>query len=142
MADAEVVSKKLEQIEQYHGELQAKQSLSKQTFLSDVTERRAVERMFENAIQACTDLAKHIATTDFGYQGDASKEAVEILGDNDVIDAETMSTLTDATGFRNILAHEYGDVNPEQVFTYLQNELALYEDFSQQVAAWFTDQGH
>ena len=72
MADAAVVGTKLEQIEQYHGELRAKQDLARDTFLEDVTEQRAVERMFENAIQACIDLSKHIASTDFEYEGNTS----------------------------------------------------------------------
>lgn len=139
MADAEVVATKLERIEQYHGELSDKQSLPKETFLTNVTQQRAVERMFENAIQACIDLAKHVATEDFDYEGNKSKEAVIILENNDVIDSETAATLTDAVGFRNILAHEYGEVRQVQVYNYLQNELDVYEAFSQQVATWFRE---
>jgi uncharacterized protein YutE (UPF0331/DUF86 family) len=70
VADAGVISTKLEQIERYHGELRTKQGLSRERFLSSVTERRAVERMFENAIQSCVDLAKHIATEDFEFDDD------------------------------------------------------------------------
>lgn len=52
MADERVVSTKLEQIEQYHGELKEKQqSLTRAELLTNTTEQRAVERMFENAIQ-------------------------------------------------------------------------------------------
>jgi hypothetical protein len=48
MADERVVSIKLEQIEQYYGELSEKQeTLSRNEFLGDTTEQRAVERMFE-----------------------------------------------------------------------------------------------
>ena len=137
MADVAVVSTKLEQIEQYYGELQTKQSLSEQQFLGNITEQRAVERMFENAISACIDLSQHIATTDFGYEADSSKGAVDVLSTNSVLDDDTAIVLTDAIGFRNILAHEYGDVNPRQVYTYLQNELRVYEEFSRQVATWF-----
>lgn len=69
MADERIVSKKLEQIEQYHGELKAKQqSLSRRDLLTETTEQRAVERMFENAIQATADLAQHIATQDLHMQ--------------------------------------------------------------------------
>jgi uncharacterized protein YutE (UPF0331/DUF86 family) len=50
VADPEVVATKLRQIEQYHGELRSKQGLSEGTFLEDVTEQRAVERMFQNVI--------------------------------------------------------------------------------------------
>ncbi|WP_135363545.1 HepT-like ribonuclease domain-containing protein [Halosimplex halophilum] len=69
MADERVVSTKLEQIEQYHGELKEKQqTLSRDEFLRDTTEQRAVERMFENAIRASSDLAQHVATQDEVYE--------------------------------------------------------------------------
>jgi len=52
VVDERVVSVKLQQIEQYHGELKTKQeAVSRREFLSSTTEQRAVERMFENAIQ-------------------------------------------------------------------------------------------
>jgi uncharacterized protein YutE (UPF0331/DUF86 family) len=111
VADERVVSVKLEQIEQYHGELlEKRESLSRHAFLQSTTEQRAVERMFENVIQASADLAQHIATRDFEYDGDTAKEAVRVLHRQDVIDEETMTTLVTAIGFRNVLAHEYGHV--------------------------------
>jgi len=74
VADERVVATKLEQIEQYHSKLKSKQrSLSREDVLRDTTEQRAVERMFENAIQARSDLAKHVAATDFGFDGDTAR---------------------------------------------------------------------
>lgn len=138
--DPAVVATKLQQIEQYYGELRDKQQLKREAFLTSVTEQRAVERMFENAIQACIDLSKHIATTEFEYDGDGSKQAVDVLEQNGVIDTETATILKDAVGFRNILAHEYGHVNAEEVYEYFQTELDLYDEFSRQVAAWYDDE--
>ncbi|MCH7659202.1 MAG: DUF86 domain-containing protein [Euryarchaeota archaeon] len=141
MADERVVSVKLEQIEQYHGELTAKQrSLSRTDLLDNTTEQRAVERMFENAIQACSDLAQRIATHDFEFDGSTSKEAIRVLGRKGVIDEGTMSTLVAAVGFRNVLAHEYGRVDPVEVYETLQTGLEIYDAFSRQVAQWFRDQ--
>ena len=137
MADDGVVSTKLEQIEQYHGELLSKQrSLSREQFLGETTEQRAVERMFENAIQACADLAQHVATRDFGYDGEGSKGAIRVLADEEIIDEETMQTLVAAVGFRNVLAHEYGSVEYGKVYEMLQTELAVYDEYSRQVAQW------
>lgn len=141
MVDPSVVATKLHQVEQYYGELQDKQHLSRKRFLTDITEQRAVERMFENTIQACIDLSKHIATTEFDYDGDSSKQAVEVLEANGVIRNETATTLKDAVGFRNLLAHEYGRVNPDNVYQYLQTDLRLYDEFSQQVASWVDEHG-
>jgi uncharacterized protein YutE (UPF0331/DUF86 family) len=137
VADERVVSVKLEQIEQYHGELVEKQeTLSRSAFRQSTTEQRAVERMFENAIQACSDLAQHIATNDFGYEGSTSKEAVRLLRQNGVIDEETMETLVAAIGFRNVLAHEYGHVETDEVYETLQTGLAVYDAYSRQIARW------
>lgn len=109
MVNERVVSVKLEQIEQYHGELKTKQeTVSRREFLSSTTEQRAVERMFENAIQACADLAQHVATSEFGFGGTAAKGAVRALDREGVIDEATADTVVAAIGFRNVLAHEYG----------------------------------
>jgi uncharacterized protein YutE (UPF0331/DUF86 family) len=139
MADERVVATKLEQIEQYHGELTAKQQLSREAFLDETTEQRAVERMFENVIQACADLAQHVATQDFDYDGGASKEAIRTLGRRGVLDERTTDELVAAVGFRNVLAHEYGTVEYERVYELLQTELGVYDEFGRQVARWFRD---
>jgi len=137
VVDERVVARKLELIEQYHGELREKQeTLSREEFLQQTTQQRAVERMFENAIQACSDLAQHIATRAFGYDGTTAKEAVRMLHREGVIDAETMETLVAAIGFRNILAHEYGRVDTDAVYETLQTELDVYDAYSQQMARW------
>lgn len=95
--------------------------------------------MFENAIQACSDLAQHVATHEFGFEGDASKEAIRVLGREDVIDEETTNTLVAAVGFRNVLAHEYGTVDAAEVYETLQTGLAVYDGFSRQLAQWFRE---
>jgi uncharacterized protein YutE (UPF0331/DUF86 family) len=139
VADDRVVSIKLEQIEQYHGELAEKQALSRSEFLQSTTEQRAVERMFENAIQACSDLAQHVASRDFGYEGSTAKEAVRVLEREGVIDERTMMTLVAAIGFRNVLAHEYGHIDASEVYETLQTELSVYDSYSRQIAQWVRD---
>jgi uncharacterized protein YutE (UPF0331/DUF86 family) len=141
VADQRVVAIKLEQIEQYHGELTEKQAtLSRSDFLESTTQQRAVERMFENAVQACSDLAQHVATRDFGYDGNTAKDAVRVPHRQGVIDEETMTTLVAAIGFRNVLAHEYGHIDADAVYETLQTGLAVYDSYSQQIAQWVRHQ--
>ncbi len=137
VADERVVSVKLKQIEQYHGELKEKQeTLSRDDLLTNTTEKRAVERMFENAIQACADLAQHITSQDFDFDGSTSKGAIRVLGNEGVIDEQTVNTLVAAVGFRNVLAHEYGHVDYGEIYETLQTGLEVYNTYSQQVAQW------
>jgi len=141
VVDERVVATQLKRIEQYHGELREKQrSLSRTDLAEETTEQRAVERMFENAIQACADLAKHVASADFDYDGDTSKEAIRVLGREGILDEETTDTLVAAVGFRNVLAHEYGDVDYDLVYENLQTGLDVYDAFSRQVAQWVREQ--
>lgn len=95
--------------------------------------------MFENAISACADLARHVATREFGHEGDGSKDAIRRLADEGVIDEATMETLVAAVGFRNVLAHQYGTIDHSEVYGLLQRELSVYDEFSRQVAAWFKE---
>jgi len=140
VADKRVVSVKLEQIEQYHGELKEKQeTLSREGFLQSTTEQRAVERMFENAIQACSDLAQNVATREFGFDGSTAKGAIRVLRREGVIDDETATTLVAAVGFRNVLAHEYGRVDIGEVYETLQTGLGVYDSYSRQIARWIRD---
>jgi uncharacterized protein YutE (UPF0331/DUF86 family) len=141
VADERVVSAKFEQIEQYHGELKGKQeTLSRNEFLRNTTEQRAVERMFENVVQACSDLARDVATQDFDFDGTTAKGAIRVLHREGVIDEETTTTLVAAVGFRNVLAHEYGHVDYTEVYETLQTGLDVYDTYSRQVAQWFRDQ--
>ena len=87
--------------------------------------------MFENAIQACADLAKHVATHDFDWDGRSSKEAIHVLGREGVIDESTVNTLVSAVGFRNVLAHDYGRVDADEVYDTLQTGLEVYDSYSQ-----------
>lgn len=92
--------------------------------------------MFENVIQVCSDLAQHIATRTFGFEGRTSKGAIGVLDYEGVIDESTADTLVAAIGFRNVLAHEYGRIDYENVWEMLQRELFVYDTFSRQIARW------
>lgn len=45
--------------------------------------------------------------------------------------------MEEAIGFRNILAHRYGDIDHEVVFDVLHNDLRWFEQFQQEIARWF-----
>lgn len=93
--------------------------------------------MFENAIQACSDLTKHIAAQEFDFAGGSAKEAIRTLDQAEIITEETADTLVTAVGSRNVLADQYGNVDYDEVYESLQTGLDVYDAFSQQIAEWY-----
>lgn len=141
MVDEDVVVAKLRHVNEYTSDLrEMRRGLSKAEYRSDVVTQRAVERTFENLIQACIDLAQHVRSAENLSPGGTSKEEIEALGNAGVLSAETQEKLEEAVGFRNVLAHQYASVDHELVYGVLQNDLQWFERFQQEVAEWYTQE--
>jgi uncharacterized protein YutE (UPF0331/DUF86 family) len=93
-----------------------------------------------NLIQACIDLAQHIRATEDLSASETAKQEIQALGEAEIITSETQVKMEEAVGFRNILAHRYGDVDQEVVFDVLQDDLQWFERFQQELAQWFQQQ--
>lgn len=137
MVDEEIVVTKLEQINEYTNDLEDMRGMSKERYVSDVVIQRAVERTLMNLIQSCIDLAQHIRAAEDHLTAQTSKEEIEALGEVDVISTETQERLEEAVGFRNVLAHRYGNIDHDTVYEVLHEDLHWFERFQQEVAQWF-----
>jgi uncharacterized protein YutE (UPF0331/DUF86 family) len=140
MVDAEVVGDKLQHINEYTSDLKEMRGMSKERYVADVVTHRAVERTLMNLIQSCIDLAQHIRSAEGLSPSGTSKQEIEALANAGVITEETQAKLEEAVGFRNILAHRYGDVDHDVVYHVLHNDLHWFETFQQQVAQWYQNQ--
>jgi uncharacterized protein YutE (UPF0331/DUF86 family) len=76
-----------------------------------------------NLVQACIDLAQHIRSAEDLSPTETAKQEMQALGNADIISRETRERMEEAIGFRNILAHRYGDIDHEVVFDVLHNDL-------------------
>jgi uncharacterized protein YutE (UPF0331/DUF86 family) len=137
MIDEEIVVDKLRHVNGYTNDLKRMRGLSKDEYVADIVVQRAVERTFTNLIQSCIDLAQHIRTAEELSPTGTSKQEIEALGNAAIISADTEEKLKEAVGFRNILAHRYGDVNHDVVYEVLHNDLHWFEQFQQEIARWF-----
>lgn len=141
MVDAGVVVDKLRHINQYTNDLKQMRGMSMEEYVEDVVTQRAVERTFMNLIQSCIDLAQHIRSEEALSPSGTSKKEIEALGNADIVSSDTQEKMEEAVGFRNILAHRYGDVNHDIVYDVLHDELRWFERFQTEVAQWFQQHG-
>jgi uncharacterized protein YutE (UPF0331/DUF86 family) len=98
---------------------------------------RGVKYTFVTAIEACVDVAQHIcATKGWGPPAD-NGDAVRLLGEHGVLTTEVAVSMRRAVGFRNVLVHDYIEVDDSIVVDRLKS-LNDLEEFVRQVAVYVT----
>ena len=137
MVDEDVIVDKLRYINRYTDDLKQMRGMSKEEYVEDMVTQRAVERTLMNLVQACIDLAQHIRSAEDLSPTETAKQEMQALGNADIISRETQEKMEEAIGFRNILAHRYGDIDHEVVFDVLHDDLRWFEQFQQEIARWF-----
>jgi uncharacterized protein YutE (UPF0331/DUF86 family) len=98
---------------------------------------RGIKYTFVTAIEACVDVAQHISATEgWGPPAD-NGDAIRLLGAHGVLAAELATSMRKAVGFRNVLVHDYIEVDDEIVVGRLKS-LSDLDEFVRQVAAYVT----
>ncbi|MGB9374436.1 MAG: DUF86 domain-containing protein [Jiangellales bacterium] len=96
-----------------------------------------VKYLFITAIEACVDIAQHICASEGWGPPATNADAFRVLARHDVVSSELADALGRAVGFRNVLVHDYVDVDDEIVLRRM-SDLADLEQFTAAVAAWMT----
>ncbi len=80
-------------------------------FAADPYLKDIVERNLEVAAQACIDIANRIISMEQMEKPRDAYGAIGMLGKVDVIPSELAQRLAPIAGFRNILVHEYLEID-------------------------------
>lgn len=96
---------------------------------------RGVKYTFVTAIEAGVDVAQHVCASEGWGPPRDNGDAIRLLGAHGVLSADLADRLRCAVGFRNVLVHDYVEVDDGIVLERLAN-LADLDDFVAVVAAW------
>lgn len=84
-----------------------------------------VKYLFANAIEACMDVAQHFCSSEGWGPPNTNAHAMRVLGQHEVLPFDLAAEMADAVGFRNILVHQYVDVDNSVVVARLADHEAL-----------------
>lgn len=105
-----------------------------QRFVKDPLVYGNAERYLQLAIQAVLDISNHIvADMNLSLPAD-STELFELLTKHKVLPIRLSKKLTPMAGFRNILVHEYLEIDRRRVYRVLMNDLGDFEKFIKAVS--------
>ena len=127
MVRPEVIRKRLNKLDEYLSILHGFQQYSFQEFSGNPERYGSTERFLHLAIETLIDLGNHvIAELELGVVNWYS-DIPTILASEGYLDAELQERWLRMIGFRNVLVHEYLEIDRTIVYDVLQNRLGDIE---------------
>jgi len=123
LVDRDLVLVKASSVRRHLDRVTEKRDTDLRTFMRDIDRQESILFNLQMAIQNCIDIAAHIISDEgFGVPG-STNEMFYLLQEKGYIDTEITEKMVKAVGFRNLIVHEYGKVELQQVFEVAQDNI-------------------
>ncbi|MDQ3738995.1 MAG: DUF86 domain-containing protein [Actinomycetota bacterium] len=99
----------------------------------------AIKYAFVTSIEGCVRVAQHLGASEGWRAPDSNAAAFDVLAEHGVVDTELGTRLSRAVGFRNLLVHQYADIDDRRVVGML-GEVDDLESFVDAIGAWLEQQ--
>lgn len=105
----------------------------RESFLADPKQIGAAKYYLQISIGACLDSGTHIASSERYRTPQNYRDVFSVLNENGILSDDFTTTLKQMAGLRNRLVHLYWDVDDEQIYSYLQNNLDDFDKYAQHI---------
>jgi uncharacterized protein YutE (UPF0331/DUF86 family) len=106
-------------------------------YLADENMQMIVERRLQLAIQACIDIANHLVARLGTRLPEEQENVFALLGSEGILPVDVAQRMVGMVRFRNILVHDYLEIDAAQVHANLGERLGDFDQFSRAIAARF-----
>lgn len=137
MTTVEVIENKISKVKEYARIISGYQKFSLNEIENDITLKGAVERYLYLLTQATIDLAEAIISYKDFRKPTTYSESFEILSEENIISHKLKEKLVKMAGFRNIIAHEYEEIDFDIIYDVLKNKLEDIDEFLNEVKIKF-----
>ncbi len=131
MTDVELIHKRLGLIEKYVRELEESADVGKVG--RDTPHTLFVTAALQHAIQFAIDVASHVIAYEELGEPASNRGAFALISTRGWMDEPLREKMEKMAGFRNILVHEYIEVDYDKVRDVLENNLGDFREFTRQV---------
>lgn len=132
----EVIEKHLEDLATRVARLRRYQGLPLEEFRADWERAYAAERLLQTAIQNVIDIGAHILSDLGDNRWDEYRDIPARLFAQGVIPREQVAPLQAMVGMRNVLVHQYVEVDVEKVYRAIQESLCDFDRFAQAIVEY------
>jgi uncharacterized protein YutE (UPF0331/DUF86 family) len=129
MTNFSVIENRISLIRKYLTILDDFKEFSRQKIENELIIRGSLERYLYLASQAAIDLAEAVISFKKFRKPTSLRESFDILQEEKIIKPELAKKMGDMAGFRNVIAHDYTEIDYDKVYDILQNRLVDIEEF-------------
>lgn len=127
--DKEVILRHLENMESALTQMRAMQSYALEEVKNDLLKQWQIEKGFEVLIQNLLDIGSHILVSRGISDWEDYADVIIRMGEHGIIPLNFSQRIAGMANFRNILIHEYTDVDIQTLVEYLREKPADFEQF-------------
>lgn len=129
MIDKDVILNKANKVDHHLRRIRVKRVVSLEGFLADLDCQESILFNLQMAVQNCIDIAAHIISEEeLGIAG-STNEMFYILQEKGYLSPELTENMVAAIGFRNLVVHEYGNIELRQVYQIAHQDIDDMESF-------------
>ena len=133
VVDKDLILAKAASIRRHLVRAAEKAAVPAKAFKSDLDRQEIVMFNLQMAIQNCIDVAAHIVSEEgYGVPGSAN-EMFYLLEENGLLAHDATENMVQAVGMRNLMVHEYGKINLDQIHQAAQKDIKDLEIFIQSI---------
>lgn len=132
MIDQRVIINKLNELNKYLKHLRKYEGTNKEELENDLDKLWSVERGLQLCIQIILDIGNHILS-EKGITVENYSDIFRELRRLEVITESLESKIGGMAGFRNILVHEYAEVDTGIIEKVLNNNLDDFKEFAEHI---------
>jgi len=133
--DNELVQNRILLLEENLGNLHELQSTDQNDFFSDFRIYNAAEHLLQVNIDIMIDITAHLVSRLFHSMPEDAAQLFVVLAENQLISEDHAHKFAEMIHFRNILVHHYVKVDLNLVYSYLQDELGDFDEFTEDIKA-------
>ena len=141
MTDPVLIGKRLIKLREYIGLLKRLRLRSREEFIEDPFVIGNVERYLQLAIQVVLDISNHIVADERLGAVEEYRDAIRLLGKSGYLQPDLTQRLLPMAGLRNILVHDYLEVDRSKIHTLLQDCLEDFEKFAVEIGRRLSPSG-
>ena len=133
--DRRVVERRLLALREAVAVLRARAGVTPRALRADTELRWAVERGLQLCAQNALDIATHLVSA-AGLDIPDYRSAIDRLAQLGILSGDFAARFRRVAGFRNVLAHDYMEVDLERVAGMLAGGLEDFEEFARCIDEW------